>query len=119
MSQSINLHQDERFAGVLADLQSIAKELVETGRLVPLVGTGESDVVIEFGSYGEGEKAEPSILIKITSPKEFDGDECLLDDFEDYVISRLEVASRKWSQEATDLLGDDRQVILLINGDEY
>ncbi|MBN1278278.1 MAG: hypothetical protein JW989_00685, partial [Chlorobiaceae bacterium] len=97
----MDLRQDARFAGVLSDLERIARDLVDTGRLAPIAGTGECDVVIEFGTYGEGKKAEPSILINITSPNEFDGDERLLDDFEDYVIRRLEVASRDWSQEVT------------------
>lgn len=119
MSQHINLHEDARFAGVLADLHNIARNLVETGRLVTLTGTKEGDVVIEFGMYGEGKKAEPSILIKVTSPKDFDGAEQLLDNFEDHVISMLEVASREWSKEVTDLLGDNRQIILLINDEEY
>ncbi|MBM3422907.1 MAG: hypothetical protein FJY09_06630 [Chlorobi bacterium] len=115
----MDLHQDDRFTGVLSDLERIARDLVDTGRLVPIAGTGESGVVIEFAMYGEGKKAEPSILINITSSEGFDGEERLLDDFEDYVISRLEAASRNWSQEVTDLLGDDRPVILLINGEEY
>jgi len=119
MSQHINLHEDARFAGVLSDLQNIARDLVETGRLIPITGTTESAVVIEFGNYGTGKKAEPSILVKITSPQDFDGDEQLLDDFEDYVIDKLEEASRQWSREATELLGDDRPLILLINGEEY
>jgi hypothetical protein len=114
----MDLHQDARFAGVLSDLDRIARELVDTGRLAAIAGTAGSGVVIEFGLYGEGNEAEPSILINITSQEEFDGDECLLDDFEDYVISRLEVASRDWSQEVTGLLGDDRPIVLLINGEE-
>ena len=119
MSDSMDLHQDARFAGVLSDLERIEHDLLESGRLIPIAGTGQSDVAIEFAIYGEGKNAEPSILINITSQNEFDGDERLLDDFEDYVISRLEVASRNWSQDVTDLLGDDRPVILLINGEEY
>ncbi|MCF8382305.1 MAG: hypothetical protein K9G39_01740 [Chlorobium sp.] len=115
----MDMHHDARFAGVLSDLDRIARELVDTGRLAPIAGTLGSGVVIEFGMYGEGKNAEPAILINITSQEEFDGDESLLDDFEDYVISRLEVASRDWSLEVTDLLGDDRPVVLLINGEEY
>ncbi|NTV92482.1 MAG: hypothetical protein HGA72_04145 [Chlorobiaceae bacterium] len=118
MSKNINLNEDIRFAGVVADLERIRCELVKTGKLVPLTGTTESDVVIEFAEYGEGKESEPSILLKVTSPEDFDGDETLLEDFEDCVIGMLEVASREWSQEVTDLLGDDRQIILLINGEE-
>ena len=119
MSESINLHKDARFAAVLADLERIRLELLEGGKLLPLTGTDEGDVVIEFAMYGEGKNAEPSILIKVTSPTEFDGDEELLDEFEDEVIGLLEVASRAWSEEVTELLGDDRQVILLINDEEW
>jgi len=115
----MDMYQDARFAGVLSDLERIARELVDTGRLAAVAGTLGSEVAIEFGMYPEGKKAEPCILINITSQEEFEGDECLLDDFEDYVISRLEVASRDWSQEVTGILGDDRPVILLINGEEY
>jgi hypothetical protein len=115
---SVNLHEDARFAGVLADLEAVRGEILKKEKLVPVTGTTESDVVIAFDSYGEGKLAEPSILIKITSPNEFDGAESLLDDFEDYVISKLEVASRNWSQEVTELLGDERPIILLINGQE-
>jgi hypothetical protein len=118
MSDNINLHEDVRFAGVLADLEGIRTNILEKGKLVPITGTTEGDVVIEFAMYGEGKTAEPSILIKITSPKEFNGPESVLDDFEDYVISKLEVASRDWSQEVTDLLGDERPIILLINDEE-
>ena len=118
MSKTLDLHGDARFAGVLADLERIRLELLESGKLLPITETDEGDVVIEFGMYGEGKNAEPSILIKITSPMEFDGDEELLDDFEDEVIELLEVASRTWSEEVTELLGDDRPIILLINGEE-
>ena len=119
MSDKPNLLEDVRFAGVVADLENIRRELVKTGKLVSLTGTTESDIAIEFADYGEGKQAEPSILLKVVSSEDFDGDEVLLEDFEDCVIGMLEVASREWSREVTDLLGDDRQIILLINGEEY
>jgi hypothetical protein len=115
----INLHEDARFAGVLADLKSIINELHETGKLSTLTGSDESNVDIEFGMYGDEKNAEPSILIKIDSPEEFDFDEELLEDFEDFVIGKLEDASLEWSQEVKDSLVDDRLVIVLINGEEY
>ncbi|EAT58677.1 hypothetical protein [Chlorobium ferrooxidans] len=118
MSDSINLHEDPRFATVAADLERIRQEIIAKGKLLPLTGSKDGDVVILFDSYGEGKEAEPSILIEVTSPEEFNGAETLLDEFEDYVIDALEVASREWSQEVTELLGDDRPVILLINGEE-
>ncbi|MEI8032313.1 MAG: hypothetical protein WCH05_03070 [Chlorobiaceae bacterium] len=118
MSQNINIKEDPIFAPLLADLQKIASELTGNGELEPITGTEESSVVIEFEIYGEGEEAEPSILIKITSKNDFFGDEELLDEFEDLVIGKLEEASRNWSQEVTELLGDDRPIILLINGEE-
>jgi len=118
MSKNIDLCEDARFSGVLADLESVRTNILEKGKLAPITGASEGDVVIEFATYGEGKLAEPSILIKITSPREFDGPESILDEFEDYVIGELEVASREWSQEVTDLLGDERPVILLINDEE-
>jgi hypothetical protein len=69
--------------------------------------------------YGEGKEAEPSILIKVTSPEEVDVEEEVLEDFEDFIIAELEEASLEWSQEVKDSLGDDRMVVLLINGEEY
>lgn len=116
---AINIYEDARFEGVLADLKSIGNELVETGMLAGLVGSDESTVVIEFGMYGEENDLEPSILIKITAPEDFDFDEEQLEDFEDHVIGKLEDASLEWSQEVKDLLEDDRLIIVLINGEEY
>jgi hypothetical protein len=119
MANSINLHEDARYAGVLVDLENIENKLLETGKLVALTGTVASNVDIEFGMYGEGKEAEPSILIKVTSPEEVDVEEEVLEDFEDFIIAELEEASREWSQEVKDSLGDDRMVVLLINGEEY
>jgi hypothetical protein len=119
MANSINLHEDARYAGVLVDLENIENKLLETGKLVALTGTVTSNVDIEFGMYGEGKEAEPSILIKVTSPEEVDVEEEILEDFEDFIIAELEEASREWSEEVKDSLGDDRMVVLLINGEEY
>jgi hypothetical protein len=120
MEQAINLHDDPKFADVLADLDSIETKLLENGKLVELTGTVASSVTIEFGMYGEGKDEEPSILIKVTTPDDIfvDADEEILEDFEDYVIFELEEASIEWSQEVKESLGDNRQVILLINGEE-
>ena len=120
MDQAINLHNDPKFSGVLVDLDNIETRLLENGKLVELTGTVASSVTIEFGMYGEGKEAEPSILIKVTTPDDIyvDADEEVLEDFEDYVIFELEEASIEWSQEVKDSLGDNRQVILLINGEE-
>ncbi|NTU68455.1 MAG: hypothetical protein HGB02_06210 [Chlorobiaceae bacterium] len=120
MSQTINLHDDPKFAGVLADLDSIETKLLENGKLVELTGTVASSVAIEFDMYGEGIDAEPSILIKVTTPDDLyvDADESVLEDFEDFVIFELEEASIEWTQEVKDALGDDRLVILLINDEE-
>lgn len=120
MSESINLHDDPRFAGVLEDLDAIETKLLENGKLMGLTGTVASSVTIEFGMHGEGAEAEPSILIKVTTPDDtyVDADDDILDDFEDFVIEELENASLEWSQEIKDSLGDDRQVVLLINGEE-
>ncbi|NTW52563.1 MAG: hypothetical protein HGB22_08245 [Chlorobiaceae bacterium] len=120
MANNINLHDDARFAGVLVDLENIENKLLETGKLVALTGTVASSVDIEFGMYGEGKDAEASILIKVTSPDDdFIAEEEVLEDFEDFIIEELEEASREWSQEVKDALGDDRMVVLLINGEEY
>jgi hypothetical protein len=119
MANIINLHEDARYAGVLTDLENIENKLLETGRLVALTGTVASNVDIEFGIYGEGKDAEPSVLIKVTSPEEVDVDDEVLEDFEDFIIGELEEASLEWSQEVKDTLGDDRMVVLLINGEEY
>ena len=120
MSQTINLQDDAKFAGVLADLDNIETKLLENGKLVELTGTVASSVTIEFGMYGDGKEAEPSILIKVTTPDDLyvDADEEVLEDFEDFVIFELEEASTEWSQEVKEELGDNRQIILLINGEE-
>ncbi len=118
MSQNINIKENPIFAPLLADLQNIATALKQSGQLKPITGTEEGSVAIEFDNYGEGESTEPAILIKITSPNDFFGDEELLDELEDIVIGKLEEASRNWSLEVTELLGDDRPIILLINGEE-
>ncbi|NTW70270.1 MAG: hypothetical protein HGB23_10580 [Chlorobiaceae bacterium] len=118
MSDTINVYEDARFAPVLADLERISRDIVEKGKLFDLTGAKESAIVIAFETWGEGENAEPGILLKVTSPRDFDGSESLLDDFEDFVIGELEVASREWSLEVTELLGDERPIILLINGEE-
>lgn len=118
MGTHINLKEDGRFAGVLADLDNIETRLLESGRLVALTGTVASSVDIEFADYGEGKESEPSILIKVTTPDDVFAEDDELDDFEDFVIHELEKASREWTQEVKELLGDDRQVILLINGEE-
>jgi hypothetical protein len=117
----MNLHEDPKFAGILADLKRIGDELLESGKLFQLTGSEESRVLIEFGMYGEGKESEPSILIKVTSPEEidFDFDEEELEELEDYVIARLEDASLEWADELKESLGDDRLIILLINGEEY
>lgn len=121
MNQNIDLHGDPKYAGVLADLDAIETRLLENGKLKELTGTVASSVTIEFGTYGEGKEAEPSILINVTTPDDLfvDADDETLDDFEDFVIEELEKASLEWSTEIKDSLGDDRQVILLINGEEY
>lgn len=116
---TINLHENPKYAGVLADLDNIETTLLENGKLMELTGTVASSVTIEFGMYGEGKEAEPSILIKVTTPEEIDPEEDVLEEFEDFVIGELEAASRKWSKEATDSLGDNRQIVLLINDEEY
>ena len=120
MSQNIDLHDDPKYTGVLADLDRIETELLENGKLMALTGTVASSVTIEFGMFGEGQDAEPSILIKVTSPDDLfvDVEEEVLEDFEDFVIGELEAASLEWSQEVKESLGDDRQVILLINDEE-
>ncbi|NTU58812.1 MAG: hypothetical protein HGB00_07845 [Chlorobiaceae bacterium] len=119
MADTINLHEDARFAGVLVDLENIENKLLETGKLVALTGTVACNVDIEFGTYGEGDEAEPSILIKVTSPEEVDVEDEILEDFEDFIIAELEDASLEWSQEVKEALGDNRMVVLLINGEEY
>ncbi|NTV02875.1 MAG: hypothetical protein HGB04_08885 [Chlorobiaceae bacterium] len=120
MSQTINLHDDPKFARVLADLDNIETSLLENGKLVELTGTVASSVTIEFGIWGEGKEEEPSILIRVTTPDDLyvDADEEVLEDFEDFVIFELEEASIEWSLEVKEALGDNRQVILLINGEE-
>jgi hypothetical protein len=119
MADSINLHEDARYASVLLDLDNIENKLLETGKLVALTGTVASNVDIEFGIYGEGKEAEPSILIKVTTPEEVDVDDEVLEDFEDFIIAELEEASREWSQEVKEALGDNRMVVLLINDEEF
>jgi hypothetical protein len=120
MSQNINLHDDPKFAGVLSDLDNIETKLLENGKLMDLTGTVASSITIEFSMYGDGKNEEPSILIKVTTPDDIyvDADEDVLDDFEDFVIEELETASIEWSQDVKEALGDDRQVIFLINGEE-
>jgi hypothetical protein len=120
MNQSIDLHADPKYSAVVADLDEIENRLLENGMLVKLTGSVASSVTIEFGTYGEGDDAEPSILIKVETPDDLyvDADEELLDAFEDFVITELENASLEWSPEVKDSLGDNRQVILLINGEE-
>ncbi len=120
MGQAINLHDDPKFAGVIADLDRIETKLVENGKLVEITGTVASSVTIEFAIYGEGKEEEPSILIKVTTPDDLyvDVEEEVLDDFEDFVILELEEASTEWSEEVKEALGDNRQVILLINDEE-
>ncbi|NTU92828.1 MAG: hypothetical protein HGB29_01265 [Chlorobiaceae bacterium] len=121
MNQSIDLSGDPKYAGVKAALDDIEIKLVENGKLVKLTGTVASSVTIEFGMYGDGKNAEPSILIKVTTPDDIfiDADEEILDDFEDFIIAELETASLEWSPEVKESLGDDRQIILLIDGEEY
>jgi hypothetical protein len=118
MGASPDMQGDARFAAILADLETISRELRDEGVIDTLTGTGGGSVTIEFGVWGEGDEAEPSVIVSIDSPEDFDGDDNLIDDFEDEVLERLEAASRGWSTEATDLLGDDRQVVLLFNGEE-
>lgn len=120
MSQSINLHEDPKFAALLADLDNIETKLLENGQLMKLTGTVASSVTIDFDMYGEGNDAEPSILIKVTTPDDLyvDAEEEILEEFEDFVIEELEAASVEWSEEVKDALGDNRQVILLINDEE-
>ncbi len=119
MSESINLNDDPKYSRVLADLDNIETRLLENGKLMELTGTVASSVTIEFGIYGEGKDAEPSILIRVTTPDEIDPEEDVLDDFEDFVIEELEAASLEWSQEVKNSLGDNRQIILIINEEEY
>ncbi|WP_303680943.1 hypothetical protein [Pelodictyon luteolum] len=118
MGASPDMQGDARFAAILADLETISRELRDEGIIDTLTGTEGGSVTIEFGVWGEGDEAEPSVIVSIDSPEDFDGDDDLIDDFEDEVLERLEAASRGWSTEATDLLGDDRQVVLLFNGEE-
>jgi hypothetical protein len=120
MTQGIDLHADPKYAGLLADLDSIETKLLENGKLMALTGTVASSVTIEFGMYGEGSEEEPSILIRVTTPEDLyvDVPDEVLEDFEDFVIAELEEASREWTQEVKESLGDDRQVILLINDEE-
>jgi hypothetical protein len=119
MSETVSLHDDPKYSRVVTDLDNIETILLENGKLMALTGTVASSVTIEFGMYGEGKDAEPSILIRVTTPDEIDPEEDVLDDFEDFVIEELEAASREWSQEVKDSLGDNRQIILLINDEEF
>ncbi|TCD48269.1 hypothetical protein [Chlorobium sp. N1] len=116
--QGPDMKNDARFAPILADLETISRELQEEGFLKTLTGTDGASVTIEFGVWGEEGEAEPSVIVSIDSPEDFEGEDDLLDDFEAEVLERLEAASRGWSTEATDLLGDDRQVVLLFNGED-
>jgi len=109
---------DERFSGVFTDLEAIRQGVLESGQLAELTGTDDCDVVVAFDKYGCGNTAEPAIFIKIESAEDFDVDDGRLDDFEDFVVSRISDASLEWSLEVKELLGDDRLVVLLINGDE-
>jgi hypothetical protein len=119
MSETVNLHDDPKYAQVIADLDNIETMLLENGKLMELTGTVASSVTIEFGMHGEGKEAEPSILIRVTTPDEIDPEEDVLEDFEDFVIEELENASIEWSDEVKESLGDNRQIILLINDEEY
>jgi len=117
--QGPDLKNDARLASIAADLETICRELQEEGYLKTLTGTDGATVTIEFGLWGDEEsELEPSVIVAVDSPEDFDGEDDLLDDFEDEVLERLEAASRGWSTEATDLLGDDRQVVILINGED-
>ncbi|MWV54172.1 hypothetical protein [Chlorobium phaeovibrioides] len=118
MAKRIKMDEDERFSGVLADLEAIRQDILESGRLAELTGTEDCDFAVAFDRYGRGNTAEPAIFIKIQSAGDFDVDDGRLDDFEDFVVSRISDASLEWTMEVKELLGDDRLVVLLINGEE-
>lgn len=119
MDEPLNIYEDPRFEAILADLDAIARDLVREGKLRPITGLEEGELEIEFADYVDGDDIEPAIIASITSPRNFDGDERLLDDFEEELLRRLEAASGSWSVEATELLGDNRPLILLINDEEW